>query len=266
MKTFLNTKTLVILAAVFMMALAYTANAAQVLEYRFEDQSPNRATDTSGQANHGTPLRAQNVRPSTNGNTLSTQSSPVRGQMRYALSLPGHGFAALLNGKDEFINAGNRPDFNLSTYTLMAWFRLKADPYLDEVAEKGAAYWLNIQPGSHKVRGGGFYGGCDPALNFDNTDGAVPVAFGEWTHAASTYDGLLLKIYVNGQLVGEKQPKVTGPVCTNTRPLAIGAKYVPAGLPRAVNGNFLGGRIDDVRLYKNEVLTSAQIQEAMLQP
>jgi hypothetical protein len=265
MKTFIKTITLAILGAIFIRAFADPASATEVLEYRFEDRLSTRATDTSGRGNHGTPLCGQNVRAS--GDKLTTTSPPRSCPLRYAASQSGHGFAASLDGLKEFINiGGNRPDFNnLTSYTAMAWINLKADRFKDEVLEKGAAFWMNILTANNNVRGGGFYGGCDPSRNFDNTDGAVPVRFGEWTHVASTYNGRVLIIYVNGQRVGQKQVKVPGSVCSNTRPLAIGAKNT-IGFPNGVNQNFLGGLIDDVRVYKNEVLSESQIQQRMLEP
>ena len=67
--------------------------------------------------------------------------------------------------------------------------------------------------------------------------GAVSTA---WTHVAGTYDGALLRLYVNGTLVGST-PR-TGPLPSSTGDFVIGGQ--------ADDSNYFDGMIDDVQLYE----------------
>ena len=69
----------------------------------------------------------------------------------------------------------------------------------------------------------------------------TPPAAGAWHHVAGTYDGSLISIYIDGQLVAQ-QP-ASGGLAITTDPLAIGDK--PSG---GVVTSF-PGIIDDVRIY-----------------
>lgn len=76
-----------------------------------------------------------------------------------------------------------------------------------------------------------------------------------WTHLATTYDGSLVRLYVNGVQVSSAT--ATGPITTSTRVLGIG------GDP--IYGQYFAGRIDEVRIY-NVALSAAQIQTDMTTP
>jgi hypothetical protein len=82
---------------------------------------------------------------------------------------------------------------------------------------------------------------------------ALPV--NTWSHLAATYDGSLLRLYVNGAQVAQ-QP-VTGPIRTDGGALRIGGN----GLLNQV----FSGQIDEVRIY-SRALTAAQIQTDMTTP
>ena len=80
---------------------------------------------------------------------------------------------------------------------------------------------------------------------------------GEWYHFAGTFDGKTLKVYINGELEGEKP---------NNVPIA------PSNLELWIGGDDLGnanahfpGKIDEVRLYE-KTLSEADIQKVMETP
>ncbi|HGE70062.1 TPA: LamG domain-containing protein [Candidatus Poribacteria bacterium] len=75
-----------------------------------------------------------------------------------------------------------------------------------------------------------------------------------WYHAAGTFDGKELKIYVNGSL--ENTLQWSGKAGTSKLDLWIGADDYP---------NYFPGAIDDFRIYKR-VLNEAEIKKAMSAP
>ena len=77
---------------------------------------------------------------------------------------------------------------------------------------------------------------------------------GSWTHVALTYDGSLLRLYVNG--VQAASANVSGAIQSSSSPLWIGGNQY--------DENFVG-LIDDVRVY-NRALTQAEIQTDMATP
>lgn len=76
-----------------------------------------------------------------------------------------------------------------------------------------------------------------------------------WTHITGTYDGVVMRLYINGVQVASRP--ATGSLQVTTNPLRIGGNTYA--------GEFFQGRIDEVRIY-NKTLTPQQIQTDMTQP
>jgi hypothetical protein len=75
---------------------------------------------------------------------------------------------------------------------------------------------------------------------------------GSWYHVAATYDGSLMKFYLDGQLAAQREVSVS--MEPNTEPLCIGSK------PGSTNeAHYFDGAIDDVRIY-GRALTAAEIR------
>jgi hypothetical protein len=86
---------------------------------------------------------------------------------------------------------------------------------------------------------------------YHTADGATDIPFDTWTHVAQTYDGSVLRLYINGQLDGSttvNQPMVAEPV-----DLTFGNN--PEGFP-------LGGNLDEIRLW-SVARSQAGIQSTM---
>lgn len=98
-------------------------------------------------------------------------------------------------------------------------------------------------------------------LGFNTTAGAQLYSFGNnayvesntssfsanWQHVAATYDGVTMKVYVNGVLDGSTTAAIAG--VNNAQPLLIGTS---AGSPRAGEGQtYFKGSIDEVRISNN---------------
>jgi hypothetical protein len=85
--------------------------------------------------------------------------------------------------------------------------------------------------------------------------GGSALAVNTWTHLAATYDGAMLRLYVNGvQIAAQSQ---SGAIGVFAGPLRIGGN--------ASLGEYFQGRIDEVRVY-NRALTQAEIQTDMNTP
>jgi concanavalin A-like lectin/glucanase superfamily protein len=67
-------------------------------------------------------------------------------------------------------------------------------------------------------------------------------SLGEWHHIAGTYDGTVIKFFIDGILVGQ-QP-ATGSLYISNEPLFIGTKW--AASPSV---DYLDARLDELRIY-----------------
>jgi hypothetical protein len=103
--------------------------------------------------------------------------------------------------------------------------------------------------------------GANRAIAFANPGGGEQNANGTalslntWSHLTATYNGTTLQFYINGVLAGTRA--VGAPLVTSGSPLRLGGN--------AVWGEFLAGRVDEVRIY-NRVLSVAEIQADMNTP
>jgi hypothetical protein len=88
--------------------------------------------------------------------------------------------------------------------------------------------------------------------------GTAPV--GQWVHMAGTYDGSIVRLYVNGAQVASSA--AAGNVVSDGKPLLVGAGQNDgtSAVQEAV-----AGRIDDLRLYKR-ALSAAEIQALAVPP
>ena len=76
-----------------------------------------------------------------------------------------------------------------------------------------------------------------------------------WTHLAATWDGAMLRLYVNGVPAGSTP--VTGTLATSTGPLRIGGN--------GIWKEYFKGLIDEVRVY-DHALSAQEIQADMQRP
>src|SRR5207253_2520281 len=82
-----------------------------------------------------------------------------------------------------------------------------------------------------------------------------PLTTGTWTHVATTYDGAVVRTYVNGVLAGSQT--ATGPIVTSSGVLRLGGD--------SLGSEWFAGTLDEVRVY-NRALTQAEIQGDMSTP
>jgi chitodextrinase len=187
------------------------------------------------------------VDASGNGNTgtITAASWSTQGRAGNALSF---------NGTNSVVRVASAQSLNLTTgMTLSAWARPAASQtgWRTILQRQADAYFLtasNDQPG--RPAGGGTIGSNTPLVR-----GSTTIPVNAWTHLAVTYDGSILRLYVNGTQV--RTHAATGAIQTTTNPLWIGGNQP--------YGEYFNGLIDEVRVY-NRALPQADIQTDMNTP
>ncbi|MFB4265064.1 LamG-like jellyroll fold domain-containing protein [Nonomuraea sp. GTA35] len=187
------------------------------------------------------------VDSSGNGNTGTASGTSRTSSGRYGRALSFNGLLSQVNVPD---SAGLRLTTGM---TLEAWVRPSSVSGWRTVVMKrhsgGLAYALSAGAPDQRPHARVH---TTAAADLPGT-AALPV--NTWSHLAATYDGSLLRLYVNGTQVAQ-QP-VTGPIRTDGGALRIGGN----GLLNQV----FSGQIDEVRVY-SRALTAAQIQTDMNTP
>lgn len=162
------------------------------------------------------------------------------------------GGALTLDGIDDYVNCGNGESLNITdTITLAAWVKTddsgnsEHNPY---VVKGDQSYALKHNSGNTLeffIYDGGWYAVNSEVLTADFN--------GAWHHVAGTYDGVQLKLYLDGVLVNSALH--TGAISSTTYDVNIGRD--------AQNTDRLyDGLIDDVRIYHGVLPTSEIVKLA----
>ncbi|MDX6439408.1 MAG: hypothetical protein QOF45_1991, partial [Gaiellaceae bacterium] len=149
------------------------------------------------------------------------------------------------------------PDANsldlTSGMTLEAWVRPSALGSWRTVVFKerpgGNVYGLYADQGGSRPLGQVFIGSERSAT------GTAALPLNAWTHLATTFDGAVVRLYVNGVLAGSAS--FAGAMAASTGVLRIGGN--------SVWGEWFSGLIDEVRVY-DRALTAGEIQQDMQAP
>ena len=195
-----------------------------VAAYGFEELTGTATTDSSGSGSTG---------------TISGAARTVAGKYGRALSF---------DGVNDLVTVADAPGLDLSTgMTLEAWVRPTANTGWRTVVTKEQVGNIvyGLFSNSDTARPSGIVS-VGPAQ--DIARGPSALVLSSWTHLATTYDGAVLRLYVNGSLVVSRN--VSGAMPNSSQPLQIGGNNVWA--------EWFAGSIDEVRVY-NRALTAAEI-------
>lgn len=198
-----------------------------VAAYSFDEGSGTTVADRSGYANTG---------------TISGAIWSNQGKFGSALSF---------DGADDWVTVADSPSLDLTTgMTLEAWVYPTANTGWRTVVLKEQmdylVYGLFASSDTNQPAVEVCIGGCVTVT------GPSPLPLNTWTHLATTYDGSLVGLYVNGIQVASRM--TSGSLLTSTNPLRIGGD--------SLWGDYFQGRIDEVRIY-NRALTATEIQADM---
>jgi hypothetical protein len=161
----------------------------------------------------------------------------------------------------DHVHVANTADVaETSPLTVMAWFKVALGGSTMHIVSKGksgAEQWMLRRLGSNgkivfNVRNAA--GTMAAADSVPNTGGDFA-----WHHAAGVWDGVALKLYIDGSDATTTTAAQTS-MRNDDEPICIGARASNATACSTSSG--WQGSIDDVRIH-NAVLSQAQIQEAM---
>jgi chitodextrinase len=204
--------------------------AGLVAAYGFEEGTGSSVVDASGNGNNGTIA----------GAVWSTAG-------RFGNALSFNGTNAVITVKDSAsldLTAGVTMEAWVNPTALGGWRSLLCKP----LGTSGLCYVLQGSSSSGSVPSLGL--SVSPA----NLLGTNALPLNIWSHLAATYDGVTMRLYVNGTQVATKVQ--SGAIATSADPLTIGGDS---------SGEDFAGLVDEVRVY-NRALIAAEIQADMNNP
>jgi len=169
-------KKALLFVAVFVLCLCGSAYAETVGLWTFDEDSGNTAYDSSGSGYNGKVY----------GATRSTDTP---------FSYAGNK-AMLFDGENDYINCGNSPALNLTTFTLEAWIKPKTIGW-QYIAIKGNKYAIELADFTAYPKSW-FTTGSDDIYHMLYSPDTIPM--NTWSHIATTKDENAFKLYVNGEL------------------------------------------------------------------
>lgn len=179
----------------------------------------------------------------------------IKGGALWEAGVSGSGLK--VNGSNQYAFVEDSPSLDLSEgITLAAWIRPEktSAQYIISKGNPGTdGYKLSLlSTGKVSLR----INENTSTIYKINSRKLYPVD-GNWMHIAGTFNGTLLKIFING--IEDKEIAFDSPtsIMTNSLPLVIGAS--------ANETNFFQGIIDDVRIY-NYALSDSEIQDLVAGP
>ena len=153
------------------------------------------------------------------------------------------------NGSNEYVNYGNKSDFNITdTITISTWiYQKEQSTSWNGIVSKtdGNTNGWEIRTttaGSNSIQ-------CR-ILNGSDISASTTITNESWNHVVCTYDGSVIRIYVNG--VQKNTALQPNGIATNSRSLSIGKL--------AYSGLYFNGSIDEVRIY-DTALSVEEIRE-----
>ena len=169
------------------------------------------------------------------------------------------GSAFSFNGSNQCVQIPYSPTLVASNYSVETWVKPLAQVSnpINQDLIFGQTYGLQLV--ARKGTSGvviGFYFATSPA-NFFGVVSTNELPIGQFTHLAGTWDGTMLRLYVNGVLNAQRAPGAS-PVDSGCS-YSIGGTYNSCGYV----GQFFNGLIDEVSYY-HRALSGGEVQAIYL--
>jgi hypothetical protein len=155
--------------------------------------------------------------------------------------------AYYFDGVDDYVNCGNNESLDCgSSFTVGAWIKVRDAKVYGTIMSKGNAYDENY--GLYVEQETGFIRlqfSNDGAYTPDETliDSNTNVLDSSWHHVVGTFDGAVMRVYIDRKLENEGIPTRQNPD-TNNKVLTIGYRNDITGT------YYFEGTIDDVMIYE----------------
>ena len=161
--------------------------------------------------------------------------------------------AGTFNGTDDYVAINKQPE--ISSFTISGWVNFNSTDFsnFQEVFNNNQLF-LRKENDTEGNKISVFVKLSDGSVENRASSTTIPVP-GQWYHVAGTWDGNVLKMYVNGVLEGSSQR--AGTLTTTAIQAQIGR-----GEQESLTGNQFSGSIDQVRIY-DYALTGAQVLKDM---
>ena len=169
--------------------------------------------------------------------------------MRCGATAGRFGSALSFDGVNDWVTVADAASLDLSSgMTVEAWVRPSRLGGWRTVVFKerggGVVYGLSADQAGGRPLGQVDIGGERNAV------GSTSLPLNVWSHLATTFDGSVVRLYVNGTLAGSSP--FSGSMAASTGPLRIGGN--------SVWSEWFAGLIDEVRVY-NRALSASEIQQ-----
>ena len=174
----------------------------------------------------------------------------------------GYHYAPFLTVKDasDIVDAQDRPDLRLSKFSVAAWFRTITVPSDDRfIVNKGGSgidsLGKNQNYGIWITSSGKLSGGFETSSGSNKyVTSSNSYVNGQWQHGVVTFDGSIVRLYVNGIQVASTAT-TSLPDTNGNQPLRIGANSLSLG-------DIFKGDIDEVGVW-SKALSSSEIANLM---
>lgn len=210
-----------------------------VASYGFNENSGVTANDNSGNNNNGT---------LTNGPAWSSSGR--------------FGAAILFDGTNDMVAIPDASSLDLTTgMTLEAWVNpSNLTGYKTIICKDRTSSAFSYVLSANNNTSGAANQRPNSRLRVGSSNrtvtGTSKLPLNTWTHVASTYDGAVYRLFINGNQVATLNS--TGNITTSTDLLRIGGSA-------ALGSQYFAGLIDEVRIY-NRALSQSEIQTDMITP
>ncbi|MGW6876906.1 LamG domain-containing protein, partial [Streptomyces xanthophaeus] len=238
--------------------------AVQMVDFVVKE-GPGPVAHWNFDENQGVALDSSTTDPALRDNaTLSAGSQrPENGRRGWVRTPAPHEDRSLqLAGTDQYAVTSKPVIDTRASFTLAGWVRLDRTNGSFSMAGQAGQNFSGVavtafagQPWMMQMATDDTAAGADSVKRLT---GLSPAQAGVWTHVAATYNQVndVARLYVNGVLQGEMT--VASPIAS-TGPMGIGAiKHRGAWV------DYLPGRIDEVKVWQDELSDAAVKQEAAL--